>query len=243
MRLLSPLTEHNNTTSQQVTQAQADQNQAVSAAQSKVTELEAALAEKLKANEELAQHINTKDEEIARLSEIIEHGDLRPHKLKKPRNSIPITPPATLSHSRSNSIGARFGFDRERQRTVSTGSHKVHAHTGSAIDSPTVSPAYRAQTLPPAEPYSVTAAGTVSGSVAGHGEDASGAADTSMASSTGSAGLAPPSLGKSSRKKSVSTRKRLSSILGIHIGDKDKDKAEKDKDKDKDQGMTILPHA
>jgi len=78
------------------------------------------------------------------------------------------------------------------------------------------------------EPYDASASGPV---VA---ENATGEADTSMASSTGSAGLAPPSLGKSSRRKSIGTRQRLSSILGIHIGDKDKEKAEKEKEKGKD---------
>lgn len=131
MVLILPI-ENNNITSQQATQAQADQNQAITKAQSKVAELEVALAEKLKANEELVQHISTKDEEITRLSEIIEHGDLRPHKLKKPRNSIPLTPPASLSHNRSNSISSRLGFDRERQRTLSTGSYKAHPRTNSA---------------------------------------------------------------------------------------------------------------
>lgn len=189
-----------------------------------MSELEAALAEKMQANDELSRQIGSKDEEINRLSEIIENGDLRPHKLKKPRASIPLTPPGTMSHPRSTSIGSLFAFDRERQRTLSTGSQH---HSDNA--SHTSSPAHRAQATLPAEPYSVSTTGTVSGAV----PEAKEPVDISMASSAGSSMLAPPAHSRHShpRGKSIGTRQRLSSILGIHIGG-DKDKVEKEKEKE-----------
>ncbi|PVG01613.1 hypothetical protein CPB86DRAFT_781412 [Serendipita vermifera] len=176
--------------------SQIDNHDEMEKSRQKIAELEAALADKTKVSEELRQNLESKNEEISRLSDIIEHGDYRPHKLHKPRRpSGQLTPPPNVSHFRSLSIGSRSG----RERALSNASKS----------SPTSSPAHRAQSsLPSAVPF-----------ITGQSSEA---VDTSMASATDSAYLAPPSEGKSVKRKSTSSRKRLSSILGIHIGSADK---------------------
>ncbi|KAG8798342.1 hypothetical protein FRC17_007501, partial [Serendipita sp. 399] len=133
-----------------------EQSQPVEELHAKVTELEKALETKTKENEEMASEMKAKYytpsltleifkiEEINRLNDIVEHGDFRAHKLKKPRH--PSTPPGTIGHNRSSSISARLGFERERTLSGSKPNSAIFPTRGG---SPSSSPSHRAQaTLP-----------------------------------------------------------------------------------------------
>ncbi|CCA69605.1 hypothetical protein PIIN_03544 [Serendipita indica DSM 11827] len=198
--------------------------------------LENSVAEKTRDNEAFKADIKAKEEEISRLNELLEHADQRAHKLKKPRRPSTSIPHAdgAAEHARSTSISSRLGLDRfgsERQRTVSgssthglppamaydvgsIGRTSGRSRGGSiGAGSPSMSPAHRAQAALPNDQTAGDTSGPTSISFV-----------VDEAPHDTSASASPEK--HSHKRSSGSTRRRLSSILGLH--DKhDKEKHEK----------------
>lgn len=205
-------------------------------AHAKIVQLENSVAEKTRDNEAFKADIKAKEEEISRLNELLEHADQRAHKLKKPRRPSTSIPHAdgAAEHARSTSISSRLGLDRfgsERQRTVSgssthglppamaydvgsIGRTSGRSRGGSiGAGSPSMSPAHRAQAALPNDQTAGDTSGPTSISFV-----------VDEAPHDTSASASPEK--HSHKRSSGSTRRRLSSILGLH--DKhDKEKHEK----------------
>ncbi|CAG7850441.1 SubName: Full=Uncharacterized protein {ECO:0000313/EMBL:CCA69605.1} [Serendipita indica DSM 11827] len=213
-----------------------EQIQVMEDAHAKIVQLENSVAEKTRDNEAFKADIKAKEEEISRLNELLEHADQRAHKLKKPRRPSTSIPHAdgAAEHARSTSISSRLGLDRfgsERQRTVSgssthglppamaydvgsIGRTSGRSRGGSiGAGSPSMSPAHRAQAALPNDQTAGDTSGPTSISFV-----------VDEAPHDTSASASPEK--HSHKRSSGSTRRRLSSILGLH--DKhDKEKHEK----------------